>query len=174
VIFLTSRFSKVIELVSVCLLSINGIINIKELSPSTHYAGYLIFKLTNDAFGLSSLRQISFVEVDGQRVGKVYTSSLHPCNRSSCELHMECESSMMEEPHNHDQEDDGGDIIVVRYPWQRVDGWMELEMGDFYTGTSDNATTNVKIGLTEHEELQWKKGLIVEGIEIRPKNKVRR
>jgi hypothetical protein len=80
---------------------------------------------------------------------------------------------MMEEPHNHDQEDDGGDIIVVRYPWQRVDGWMELEMGDFYTGTSDNATTNVKIGLTEHEELQWKKGLIIEGIEIRPKNKVR-
>ncbi|KAK1641916.1 hypothetical protein QYE76_059721 [Lolium multiflorum] len=165
-----SRFSKVIELVSVCLLSIYAIINIKELSPGTHYAGYLVFKLTHDASGLGSSRQISFVEVDEQPVGKVYTASLHPCTRSSCELDRECESSTMEEPHEHKQEDDGSGIAVVRYPRQRVDGWLELEMGDFYTGKIDDPTANVKIALSEHEELQWKKGLIVEGIEIRPKN----
>ena len=101
---------------SVCWFSIFADINSRELSPSTHYAAYLVFKLTHDASGLSSSRQISFIEVDGQRVGKVYMASLHPCNHASCELGWDDESSRMKEAHEHEQEDDGGGVVLARYP----------------------------------------------------------
>jgi hypothetical protein len=37
-------------------------------------------------------------------------------------------------------------------------------------GDEAAAATDVRMELHELEELQWKKGLIIEGIEIRPKN----
>ncbi|XP_051231089.1 putative F-box protein PP2-B12 [Lolium perenne] len=152
-----SRFSKVAELLSVCWFCINGSINSRELSPSTHYAGYLVFKLTQDASGLSSPRQISFVEVGRQLVGSACTVSLHPCKHASCSLSDGGETS---EPHEHKEE--GG--VMVRYPRHRVDDWLELEMGDFHTDTSYDAE-DVKMEQHEFEELEWKRGLIIEGIE---------
>ncbi|XP_048573940.1 F-box protein PP2-B1-like [Triticum urartu] len=170
-----SRFPMVAELISVCWFSIFGVINSRELSPSTHYAAYLVFKLTHDASGLSSRSQISYVEVGGQVVGSARTASFHPCNRASCSgaAIEEASSSTMSnncavnQPHEHKEEDEGG---IVRYPRERVDGWLELEMGDFHTGTGDDAGVDFRMELHEFEELQWKKGLILEGIEIRPKN----
>uniref|UniRef100_M8BYT1 F-box domain-containing protein n=1 Tax=Aegilops tauschii TaxID=37682 RepID=M8BYT1_AEGTA len=169
------RFPMVAELMSVCWFSIFGVINSRELSPGTHYAAYLVFKLTHDASGLSSRSQISKVEVGGQVVGSARTASLHPCNRASCSGAAigEASSSTMNnncvvnQPHEHKDEDEGG---IVRYPRERVDGWLELEIGDFHTSAGDDAGADVPMGLHEFEELQWKKGLILEGIEIRPKN----
>ncbi|XP_037444670.1 putative F-box protein PP2-B12 isoform X2 [Triticum dicoccoides] len=159
-----SRFSMVAELMSVCWLSISGHISTKELSPGTHYAAYLVFKLTHDASGLASPQQRSVLSVGG-RQGSTHTASLHPCNRTDSS----CTGEMADgEPHDHER-DDG---VVVRYPRPRVDGWLELEMGDFHTGDSDDEATaaeDVDMILHECEELQWKKGLIIEGIEIRPK-----
>lgn len=56
---------------------------------------------------------------------------------------------------------------AVRYPRARADGWMEVTMGDFYNGNLDDGT--IEIRLMEHRSLNWKSGLIVEGVEIRPK-----
>ncbi|VAI40196.1 unnamed protein product [Triticum turgidum subsp. durum] len=123
----------VAELLSVCWLHIYGTINSRELTPATHYAAYLVFKLTHDASGLSSPRQTSFVK-----------------------------------PHEHEQ--GGGVGGVVRYPRHRVDGWLELEMGDFHTDTDICGGDDVMMEVHEWEELKWKKGLIIEGIEIRPRN----
>jgi hypothetical protein len=53
---------------------------------------------------------------------------------------------------------------MVRYPRHRVDDWLELEMGDFHTDTSYDAE-DVKMEQHEFEELEWKRGLIIEGIE---------
>jgi hypothetical protein len=133
----------VVELMSVCWFSIFGVINSRELSPGTHYAAYLVFKLTHDASGLSSCNQISYVEVGGQVVGSAHTASLHPCNRGSCSggAIEEASSStiksncVMNQPHEHKEEDEGG---IVRYPRERVDRWLELEMGDFHTSTGDD------------------------------------
>lgn len=53
---------------------------------------------------------------------------------------------------------------------ERADGWMELELGgDFCEGDEDR---DVTFGLAETRQLNWKSGLIVQGIEIR--RKVRR
>ncbi|XP_047072043.1 putative F-box protein PP2-B2 [Lolium rigidum] len=161
-----SRFSKVAELLSVCWFGVSGSISSKELSTGTHYAGYLVFKLTNGASGLASPSQHSLVKVNGQMVGNLHTVSLHPCDRAHCGL-----GDDKTVPHDHEKDDYGGAVVVVRYPRQRADGWMELEMGDFHTG--DGAHTqedDINVILREYDELRWKKGLIVEGIEIRPRN----
>ncbi|KAF7069588.1 hypothetical protein CFC21_075202 [Triticum aestivum] len=170
------RFSKVAELMSVCWFSISDRISSKELSPGTQYAAYLVYKLTQDASGLSSPRQISFIEVGGQLVGSIHPASLHPCDRCSCATR-DGESSSSSttsttnvaavQVHEH-MKDEGG--LIVRYPRQRVDGWLEFEIGDFHTGDEAAAAVDVLMVLQELEELQWKKGLIIEGIEIRPRN----
>ncbi|VAI40663.1 putative F-box protein PP2-B12 [Triticum dicoccoides] len=155
--------SKVAELVSVCWLGLSGRISSKELSPGTHYAGYLVFKLTHDAHGLSAPRQVSYVEVDGQVVaGSVRTPSFHPCNRAAASC------GEAGEPHEHAEEDGVGG--VRRYPRQRDDGWLELVIGDYHTGTGDDDVgADIKMELHEWEELKWKKGLIIQGTEFRPK-----
>ncbi|KAI9072946.1 hypothetical protein K1719_045075 [Acacia pycnantha] len=52
-----------------------------------------------------------------------------------------------------------------KYPWMREDGWMEIELGEFYSGEQDQ---DVKMSVRE-VGYRLKGGLIVEGIQIRPK-----
>ncbi|KAI3469953.1 hypothetical protein Pfo_026616 [Paulownia fortunei] len=47
----------------------------------------------------------------------------------------------------------------------RADGWMEIELGDFYVGLGDNGEIQVQLLETSGYE---KSGLIIEGIEFRP------
>ncbi|KAJ8616101.1 hypothetical protein MRB53_035473 [Persea americana] len=51
-------------------------------------------------------------------------------------------------------------------PQERSDGWMEIEMGAFFNDEGDEGEVemNFKHVMGGH----WKRGLIVEGIEIRP------
>lgn len=56
-----------------------------------------------------------------------------------------------------------GDDRVMR---RREDGWMEMELGEFFNGEGDE---EVKMSLMEIKGHQLKGGVIVEGIEIRPK-----
>ncbi|PWA74469.1 F-box domain, Phloem protein 2-like protein [Artemisia annua] len=50
-------------------------------------------------------------------------------------------------------------------PTTRKDGWMEIELGEFYGDDGDEGKVEMKF--QEHDS--WKGGLIVEGIELRPK-----
>lgn len=155
-----SRFPTIAELLRVCWFNIEVHINSNMLSPSIHYAAYLVYKLTHNASGLSSPRQISYTKVNEQVVGGIHRVSLHPCNHASCVGDMTAAA----EPHEHEEEAGG---CIVRYPRTRMDDWMELEMCDFRTDEALGA--GVRLILQELEELQWKNGLILEGFEIRPK-----
>ena len=53
-----------------------------------------------------------------------------------------------------------------RVPREREDGWLEIELGEFY---SDGSDEEVKVSLKEVKGEHLKGGLIVEGIELRPK-----
>lgn len=53
------------------------------------------------------------------------------------------------------------------YPCKRKDGWMELKLGEFACNDGDDG--EVKMVFEEVKHLNWKNGLIVEGIEIRTK-----
>ncbi|CAI0404911.1 unnamed protein product [Linum tenue] len=54
-----------------------------------------------------------------------------------------------------------------RLPAEREDGWLELEIGDFF---NREKSEEVKMGLKEVKGHHLKGGLIVHGIEIRPKH----
>lgn len=53
------------------------------------------------------------------------------------------------------------------FPERRKDGWMEIKLGEFDCNEGDDGEVNMAFEEVTH--LYWKSGLIVEGIELRPK-----
>ncbi|XP_006664305.1 F-box protein PP2-B10-like [Oryza brachyantha] len=156
-----SRFEQVAELLSVCWLHITGKIGSRELSPSTTYSAYLVFKLADDSYGLDSLTQEASITVGDNNVSKRIVS-LYPRKQES---QSSTSSTSTDEQHNAEEQ---GECRTRSYPRQRADGWLEVEMGQFYNDQGEDG--EVTILFTEIVEQHWKKGLILEGIEIRPKH----
>lgn len=50
---------------------------------------------------------------------------------------------------------------------EREDGWMEIELGEFFNGENYEV---VKMSLMEVKGCHLKGGLVIEGIELRPKD----
>ncbi|KAL2485445.1 F-box protein PP2-B10 [Abeliophyllum distichum] len=57
--------------------------------------------------------------------------------------------------------------IDGRMPEERRDMWMEIELGEYFNDEGDEG--DIQMQLLETEILGWKRGLIIEGIELRPK-----
>ncbi|KAF2556806.1 hypothetical protein F2Q68_00013091 [Brassica cretica] len=51
----------------------------------------------------------------------------------------------------------------------REDGWMEIELGKFETGQEGEEEEEVVMSLTEVKGYQLKGGIIIDGVEVRPK-----
>ncbi|KAL6911226.1 hypothetical protein ACP4OV_000031 [Aristida adscensionis] len=153
-------FSEAASLRAVCWLEIRGKIHSNMLSKNSTYAAYLVFKIADRSYGLDSPAQEATVSI-GERESM----------RQVCV---------------HDGEDDGDEETVNHLPstmtgtrravssrnrpvlpQRRADDWMELEMGDFYNEKGDDG--EVCVSLMETKGGNWKKGLIVQGIEIRVK-----
>ncbi|CAM0913816.1 unnamed protein product [Alopecurus aequalis] len=153
------RFLEAAKLLGVWWLEIRGKINSMMLSHNLTYAAYMVFKLADDGFdlldfpfqeasvsaGSDSKRQVclqSYMEVgdDGVPLKHILTSS---------------------DPTYHHPEVPLTDDIIL--PRKRADGWIEVELGDFYNEEGYN--DEVSFRLIETKE--WKHGLVVWGIEIR-------
>ncbi|KAD5960444.1 hypothetical protein E3N88_11916 [Mikania micrantha] len=128
-----SRFAEVAILKSVWWLDIHGKIASVMLSPNTLYGTYLVYRISNQSWGLSSPGKtlVSFREVRNE-ISNVCLQ--HPMER----------------------------VALRNDGWS---GWMEIELGEFYYDDGDESEIEMKF--QEHHE--YKGGLIVEGIEIRPK-----
>ncbi|XAR48854.1 hypothetical protein NMG60_11031819 [Bertholletia excelsa] len=141
-----SRFPEVAILEHVWWLDIRGRINSLLLSPETCYVAYLVFKIAEKNAGLE------------------YT----------CRSSVRCLSEGGE-----GIEDESGITTTVylklprrqrlngqhgRFPRKRNDEWMELELGEFFNEGNDG---EVEMRLLETRSC--KHGLVVEGIEFRPK-----
>ncbi|KZV34859.1 hypothetical protein F511_00761 [Dorcoceras hygrometricum] len=50
----------------------------------------------------------------------------------------------------------------------RDDGWLEIEMGKFYSGTEEDDDGEIEVWFIEINNPHGKSGLMVEGIEFRP------
>ncbi|KAK6911610.1 Phloem protein 2-like [Dillenia turbinata] len=151
-----SRFPKVAELRTMYWLEITGKLSTRTLSPNTNYRVYMIVKISNRAYGLDTMPSEVSVRV-GNRVtnGTVY---LH-CGDISKQK-MNC-SFGLNGIHDSTSEVRGNEKSMI----QREDGWMEIELGEFFRG-EDNE--EVKMSLKEVKGYHLKGGLIVEGIEVRP------
>ncbi|KAK8960545.1 putative F-box protein PP2-B8 [Platanthera guangdongensis] len=69
---------------------------------------------------------------------------------------------------NHDEHPSRplGEQMVVGKPRPRADGWKEILLGEFCNEEGDDG--EVGMALMEIKGGNWKRGLIVQGIEIRP------
>jgi hypothetical protein len=138
------------------------------LSRNSTYAVYMVFKISDESYGLDYPPQEAAVAIGENKF-----------TRQVCLLGHEDEGEGSEEvPQNYRS------LMVpairrrltrrhrplppgVTVPKKRGDGWMEMEMGEFNNEEGDDG--EVSISLTEIKGGRWKKGLIVQGIEVRAK-----
>ncbi|KAI3952471.1 hypothetical protein MKW92_035541 [Papaver armeniacum] len=141
-----SRFAKVAELHLTWWFRIRGKLEIQLLSPKTLYAAYLVLKFKDVVYGFDQPVKAK-VELVGRAAG----------SNSMCSQ----ERHIYLSP-NGDQ----GQYFAR----ERRDGWMEVEIGHFCNEElEDNKGGEVHVILLENDMLVSKTGLIVQGIELRPK-----
>jgi len=143
-VLLLDRFPEVANLVDVCWLEIRGVINTIVLSPNTQYAAYVVFKMI-DASGFQNRPADLSVGVEG---GQISTKIV-------------CLDPNVEGgPHNR--------VVGLQRPSVRSDGWLEIEMGEFFNLGIENE--KVQMNVIQTSGGNWKRGLVLEGIEVRPKD----
>ncbi|KAK8464767.1 hypothetical protein PHAVU_010G078180 [Phaseolus vulgaris] len=170
------RFSEVAELVSVCWLEIRGWINTGKLSPETLYGAYLVFKPNpagiygfdyqsvevsiGIAGGEASKRTVFLDAERGRRLRyQIVPRQAGIFNHARFLGSVETLSAQ----HNNNNTTS----IDLKYPKERGDGWLEVELGDFFNDGEDDK--EVEMGVYEIKSGDWKGGLFLQGIEIRPK-----
>ncbi|TXG65184.1 hypothetical protein EZV62_006459 [Acer yangbiense] len=149
-----SRFSEVAVLRITHWLEIEGTIKTGMLSSNTKYGAYLVIKIRHNAYGLDLEKAELSVQVgDGQAwTGLAYLFGDNP-DRKNVE-HLRSSSRLTEV----DDDDDEEQILK-----EREDGWMEIELGEFFNGDDDQ---EVKMSFKEVKSYHLKGGLIVEGVEL--------
>ncbi|KAL5701081.1 hypothetical protein ACHQM5_026459 [Ranunculus cassubicifolius] len=154
-----SRFEEAAELRTTYWLEIHGKIDTVLLSPQTTYAAYLVFRIEDRAYGLDTLPSETSVEVGNRRC------------KSTCYLRR-CPDNVTRplERHLYFDRKDTLKSRPVRVEEQetcdRNDGWLELELGEFF---NHGGGGEVKMSLMEVKGSHLKGGLVIEGIELRPK-----
>ncbi|CAI9117834.1 OLC1v1019319C1 [Oldenlandia corymbosa var. corymbosa] len=155
-----SRFSEVAELIRVCWLDIQGKMPSQMLSLRTTYAAYLIFRVIENSYGLDVVAKASVqfsAVINNDNLLEPETSSVYLIHSPRGERYLRRWYRRHRRPVQQ---------IHGRVPLLRTDGWMELLLGEFF---NDEGNRDIEMKLSETSILNWKKGLIVEGIELRTK-----
>lgn len=132
---------EVAELLNVCWLDIRGKIDASRLARKTSYSAYLVFKLKDNHRGLEkAIASVRLVKEKAEGTDdEGYTIFL---------------------------ETKGHEGKRGIFPHRRSDGWMEIMLGEFFNDLGDDG--EVEMRLMETNNNNWKSGLIVMGIDIRP------
>ncbi|KAL5850991.1 hypothetical protein ACOSQ4_009004 [Xanthoceras sorbifolium] len=178
-----SRFSEVAVLRTTNWLEIKGKIKTGMLSPNTKYGAYLVMKIRSGAYGLDSEEAELSVEVGDDQVwtGSAYLlcDDHHHLDKKKNVKHDLVRPSRLliggGDNHDHEEEEeDDQEVQQINVIREREDGWMEIELGEFFNGEllggGDGADQEVKMSFKEVKSYHLKGGLVVEGIEVRPKH----
>ncbi|CAN0921570.1 F-box protein PP2-B15 [Linum grandiflorum] len=154
-----SKFPEVAMLRTMSWLEIDGQINTRMLTQNTKYGAYLLIKITDRSYSLDSMASEVSIQVGGNEVcsGTAYLR---------CKQNGNDTVSMMERLMSKSTVVASGGGGEGRLPEEREDGWLEVEIGEFYSGERDE---EVKMSLKEVKGYHLKGGLVVHGIEVRPK-----
>lgn len=152
-------FSEVAELLDVCWLLISAELDTRLLSRQTRYGAYLLLRLDVDSYGLTWVLPTVSVTLGDQVSTNKALLALHDDEEEHDERYYDVRIAVDEEEGRGE-----GEAAVLR---ERGDGWLELELGEFFNEAGDDGA--VMMELRETQSGRWKKGLIVHGIEIRPK-----
>ncbi|CAN6462043.1 unnamed protein product [Victoria cruziana] len=139
-----SRFPEVAELLDVCWLYIRGKISTVDLSPSTRYAAYFVFRHTDNSYGFDLAPvELSIRKNDSPDVLCQHAALIHKENAPT--RRRRTRSALR--------------------PRKGDGGWMEVEAGEFYTDEEGGELEFILRETGGH----WKSGMLLEGIEVRPK-----
>ncbi|KAG5560582.1 hypothetical protein RHGRI_003788 [Rhododendron griersonianum] len=143
-----STFSEVARLLAVCWFDITGKIEARLLSPKITYVAYLVFEMREVNYGFNSLpinASVRFVGEKGDKEEDEITNIIFLKPQQS-----------------------GPEMSAARglHPQKRMDNWMEIELGEFFNGRDSG---EVEMRLMEVKRGNWKGGIVIEGIELRPK-----
>ena len=157
-------FEEVAELLNVCWLEIRGRLDTRLLSQQTKYAAYLVFNLAESSHGLDYPPQETSVKL-GAHV------SSHTTRLQIPEIEYDwTENELSDHSGSDDYEDQAFQIRETQSSTEvvsREDRWMEIELGEFDTDCGDDG--EVEMSFMGIKGGHWKRGLIVQGIEIRPR-----
>ncbi|KAM3245062.1 hypothetical protein ACQJBY_056410 [Aegilops geniculata] len=162
-----NSFLEAAQLRGVWWLLIRGEIHSTMLSPNSKYAAYMVFKLADEFIKLDFPFQQASISVGGN------DSTRQVCLQAYMEdgddgvprKHILRSSWKGYRPRTSRQSIPLADDVML--PRKRADGWMEVELGEFYNG--EGCDSEVSVCLKETEGGVHKAGLIVWGIEIRTK-----
>jgi len=146
------RFETVAELLEVCLFEIRGRINSRVISPKTRYSAYIVYKKLNICYGFENVAVEVVVGVVGQDL------------EESCRRYICFDETMDEQFRRRDR---GKNLVK---PERRKDGWMEIKIGEFFNEGGLLNDDEIEMVALEAKQRHWKRGLIIQGIEIRPTN----
>ncbi|KAE9451174.1 hypothetical protein C3L33_16909, partial [Rhododendron williamsianum] len=170
-----SRFSEVAELINVCWLEIRGKINTSMLSPNTTYAAFFVFKSTADAYGFEYHPTEVAVGVSGSE-SETQSVYLDPERGQRLQFQIVPRKPVFRRGfgisnrwRQRTTSVLNGESCDRKYPKVRGDGWMEIEMGEYFNKGGGGEDEELEMSVMEVERGDWKSGLIVQGIEIRPK-----
>ncbi|XP_004138901.1 F-box protein PP2-B10 [Cucumis sativus] len=175
-----ARFGEVAELVSVCWLEIRGKIETEMLSPGTLYSAHLVFKPTTSSYGFQQQPVEVGVGLTGTEPVKrtVYLDDVsrdwrqrHPIvHRGFGLFNLGGRRSMIGTQVGTPPEITRNDAPAVdcgrHIPKEREDRWLEVQLGEFF---HDGDNGELEISVLEVKGGHWKGGLLIQGIEIRPK-----
>ncbi|KAJ8572841.1 hypothetical protein K7X08_009352 [Anisodus acutangulus] len=156
-----SRFAEVAELKMICRLEIQGKMKTGELSPNTTYGAYLLMKISDGSFGLDSIPAEISIKVGNQESVSSTAYLRHPRSKKKEQLESLFYRNRMEMLKTRVNKGD------ERMPREREDGWLEIQLGDFFNG--GNGDEEITMRLMEVKGYHVKGGLVIEGIELRPK-----
>ncbi|XP_042516849.1 F-box protein PP2-B11-like [Macadamia integrifolia] len=181
-----SRFSEVAELLCVWWLEIHGKIETRLLSSNTTYGAYLVLKFTNRAYGFEPLAEVSVKLASGTggaEEGEVKSVSLNPgwpvhsnngrTRRRAMQRRVNMGTLQLFPRSLRSRNASSSEEAVAdpppEGPKEREDGWMEIEMGEFFNERGEDG--EVVMSLMEVKGGTCKSGLIIQGIELRPREK---
>ncbi|MCD9560220.1 hypothetical protein HAX54_018719 [Datura stramonium] len=157
-----SRFAEVAELKTICRLEIQGKMKTGDLSPKTTYGAYLLMKISDRSFGLDSIPTEISISVGDQESVSSTAYLRHPRCKKKDQLESLFYRNRMETLKARVNKGD------ERMPRERADGWLEIELGEFFNGR--NGDEEITMKLMEVKGYHVKGGLVIEGIELRPKH----
>ncbi|KAL5990451.1 hypothetical protein ACLOJK_011353 [Asimina triloba] len=159
---LMARFAEVAMLDSVCWLEIHGLISSSMLSPKTTYTAYLVMGYNTGAYGIDYPPADVSVKL-GNQVSED-TASLQ--SEENCGTRDQ-PWNVMNRLNRWRRTNAGNARAHGRIPQPRSDGWVEIELGECFHDEGDEGYMDMS--LMEIKGGNWKSGIIIEGIEIRPK-----
>lgn len=117
------------------------------LSQNTTYAAYLVLQLVDRAFGLDTVASEGSIEVGNYKIKRAIDLKSEKFKRWAGLKELK-----------------EGEEIGIR---RRGDGWLEVELGEFRCNGRKEEEVNMRFKETKGVHL--KGGIVVEGIELRPR-----